>query len=137
MSHHYSPHTLELIATNTPASWMASTEVEPPVFDPVTQSCIFQGGAWVVADVEPPAPPVPEVVSMRQARIALLAAGFLDAVERAVASMPGIEGDVARIEWEYSQEVRRSSPLIKGLAPALGMTQAQVDGLFIAAAAIS
>ena len=133
MSHHYSPHTLELIATNTPASWMASTEVEPPVFDPVTQSCIFQGGAWVVADVVPPAPVVPEMVSMRQARIALLLSGHLASVTAAISGMPGMEGDVARVEWEYAQEVRRDSPLIVALAPVLGLSQEQLDGLFVQA----
>jgi hypothetical protein len=136
MSHYYSPHTLELIATTTPADWMASTDVVPPVFDPATQSCVFQGGAWVVADVVPPAPAVPEVVSMRQARIALLAAGHLAAVTAAVAAMPGIEGDVARIEWEYAQDVRRDSPLIGSLAPAVGLSSEQVDALFLAAAAV-
>jgi hypothetical protein len=133
MSHYYSPHTLELIATNTPASWMASTEVEPPVFDPVTQSCIFQGGAWVVADVVPPAPVVPEMVSMRQARIALLLSGHLASVTAAISGMPGMEGDVARVEWEYAQEVRRDSPLIVALAPVLGLSQEQLDGLFVQA----
>lgn len=133
--HYYSPHTLELIATTTPADWMASTDVVPPVFNPATQSCVFQDGAWVVADVVPPAEPVPQAVTMRQARIALLAAGYLAAVTAAVAAMPGIEGDVARIEWEYAQDVRRDSPLIAALAPALGMSGEQVDALFVAAAA--
>lgn len=136
MSHYYSPHTLELIATTTPADWMASTDVVPPVFDPATQSCLFQGGAWVMADVVPPAPAVPEVVSMRQARIALLAAGHLAAVTAAIAAMPGIEGDVARIEWEYAQDVRRDSPLIGALAPAVGLSSEQVDALFLAAAGV-
>jgi hypothetical protein len=131
--YYYSPNTLEIINTTTPSDWMASTEVEPPVFDPVTQSCMFQNGAWVVADVVPPAPPVPEVVSMRQARIALLAAGHLAAVTAAIAAMPGIEGDVARIEWEYAQDVRRDSPLIGALAPVLGLSQEQLDGLFVQA----
>jgi hypothetical protein len=131
--YYYSPHTLEIINTTTPSDWMATTEVEPPVIDPTTQSCIFQGGAWVVADVVPPAPPVPEVVSMRQARIALLAAGHLAAVTAAIAAMPSIEGDVARIEWEYAQDVRRDSPLIGALAPVLGLSQEQLDGLFVQA----
>lgn len=136
MTHYYSPHTLEHIATSTPAAWMASTPLAPPTFNAATQSCLYQDGAWVVSDVLPHVPPVPEVVSMRQARIALLAAGHLSAVTTAVASMPGIEGDVARIEWEYAQEVRRDSPLLAALAPALGMTGAQVDALFVAAAAL-
>ena len=80
--------------------------------------------------------PVPEVVTMRQARLALLGAGLLAQVNTAVANMPGAEGDAARIEWEYAQEVRRDSPLTAGLSAALGLTDAQLNNLFTAAGAL-
>lgn len=92
----------------------------------------------IVDYVEPPvAPepiPVPQTVSMRQARLALLKAGKLNAVNTAIANMAGIEGEAARIEWEFSSEVRRSQPLVIALTPALGMTSEQLDQLFITAA---
>jgi len=89
-------------------------------------------------DAQPPALPeyvpvvvaVPEVVTMRQARLALLGAGLLAQVNTAVANMPGAEGDAARIEWEYAQEVRRDSPLVAALSAAFGWTGAQLDDLF-------
>lgn len=89
-------------------------------------------------DAQPPAFPeyvpevvaVPEVVTMRQARLALLGAGLLAQVNTAVANMPGAEGDAARIEWEYAQEVRRDSPLVAALSAAFGWTSAQLDDLF-------
>ena len=89
-------------------------------------------------DAQPPALPeyvpavvaVPEVVTMRQARLALLGAGPLAQVNTAVANMPGAEGDAARIEWEYAQEVRRDSPLVAALSAAFGWTGAQLDDLF-------
>lgn len=89
-------------------------------------------------DAQPPALPeyvpvvvaVPEVVTMRQARLALLGAGLLAQVNTAVANMPGAEGDAARIEWEYAQEVRRDSPLVVALSEILGLTSAQLDDLF-------
>ena len=89
-------------------------------------------------DAQPPALPeyvpevvaVPEVVTMRQARLALLGAGLLAQVNTAVANMPGTEGDAARIEWEYAQEVRRDSPLAAALSAAFGWTSAQLDDLF-------
>ena len=89
-------------------------------------------------DAQPPALPdyvpvvvaVPEVVTMRQARLALLGAGLLAQVNTAVANMPGAEGDAARIEWEYAQEVRRDSPLVAALSAAFGWTSAQLDDLF-------
>ena len=80
--------------------------------------------------------PIPKVISMRQARLALLGAGLLPGVDAAIAAMPGTDGDAARIEWEYAQEVRRDSPLLAGMIAALGLTSEQVDGLFVAAAAL-
>lgn len=78
--------------------------------------------------------PVPEVVTMRQARLALLAAGLLAQVDMAIASMPGTEGEAARIEWEYAQEVRRDWPVVVAIGDALGLGDAQLDALFRAAA---
>lgn len=95
-------------------------------------------------DAQPPALPeyvpavvaVPEVVTMRQARLALLGAGLLAQVNTAVANMPGTEGDAARIEWEYAQEVHRDSPLVATLSVALGLTDETLDNLFKVAAGV-
>lgn len=90
----------------------------------------------MIADIEskivpyvPPPPVVPTVVSMRQARLALYGAGLLDDVEAAVASSTK---DV-QIEWEFSSELRRDWPTLVLLAGALGLTEAQLDALFIQA----
>lgn len=92
-------------------------------------------------DAQPPTLPeyvpavvaVPEFVTMRQARLALLGAGLLAQVNTAVESMPGAEGDAARIEWEYAQEVRRDSPLVAALSAAFGWTSTQLDDMFVSA----
>ena len=78
----------------------------------------------------------PSMVTMRQARLALLGAGLLPAVDAAVAAMLGTEGDAARIEWEYATTVERQSALVSGLSGALGLSDAQLDGLFAVAAGI-
>ncbi len=83
-------------------------------------------------DDPPPAPTVPQSVSMRQARLALLGAGLLDDVEAAVASSTK---DV-QIEWEFSSELRRDWPTLVLLAGALGLTDAQLDALFAQAATL-
>lgn len=75
-------------------------------------------------------------VTMRQARLALLGAGKLPAVNAAIAAMQGAQGEAARIEWEYSQEVQRDRGLVSALGSQLGMTEEQLDALFTAAAAI-
>ncbi len=84
----------------------------------------------------PPPSDVPQAVTMRQARLALLGAGLLSQVNAAIASMPGAEGEAARIEWEYAQEVQRHNGFVSLLAPALGLTEAQLDELFTTAATL-
>lgn len=132
----YSPDTGELIRTDNPADWMGTTLVAPPEFDPATAGCFWRGDHWEIVPGEVPSDPVPKVVTMRQARLALLGAGLLAQVNTAVANMPGTEGDAARIEWEYAQEVRRDSPLVAGLSAALGLTDEALDNLYKAAAGL-
>jgi len=78
----------------------------------------------------PPPSKVPQVVTMRQARLALLNATLLQAVIDAVDAIPGTQGNAAKIEWEYAQEVRRDSMLVAYIATALSLTDAQLDELF-------
>ena len=75
---------------------------------------------------------VPTQVTMRQARLALLAAGLLDDVEGAISTA----GPAAKIEWEYAQEVQRNWGLVPAMATALGIADLQLDELFIAAATL-
>lgn len=83
----------------------------------------------------PPAPiPVPQAVTMRQARQALLAAGYLSQVDAALAALPSPQKESAQIDWEYATEVRRESDLVKSLGAAIGLDAAALDALFIAAA---
>lgn len=79
---------------------------------------------------------VPTEVTMRQARLALRAAGKLAAVAAAIEAMPSPTKEDAQIEWEYSNTLRRDHPLVAALGPALSLTSEQLDGLFITAAGL-
>jgi hypothetical protein len=97
--------------------------------------------AWVDAgntpnDPPPPAVSVPTSVTMRQARLALLGAGALDAVTSAIDALQGQQGDAARIEWEFAATVERNSPIVAMLAAAVGLDDAALDDLFTVAAAL-
>lgn len=76
--------------------------------------------------------PIPTVVTMRQARLALLAAGLLPTVNSAVAAAD----DATKITWEFSSEVQRNNALIETLAAALMLTEDQLDDLFTLAASL-
>ena len=79
---------------------------------------------------------VPLAVTMRQARLALLGAGKLSQVATAIAALPEPARTAAQIEWEYSNEVQRQNGIVSQLGPALGLTSAEIDALFVAAAAL-
>lgn len=97
-------------------------------------------GGWSYAGGDVVAPevvaPVPAEVTMRQARLALLAAGKLAAVEAAIDAMAEPTRTGARIEWEYSNALQRDNALVAALGPALGLSTNDIDNLFRAAAAI-
>jgi len=95
------------------------------------------GGVTVTALHVPVALPAPvATVTRRQALRALNDAGLLNSVENAINAMTGPAGVAARIDWDNATEFRRDFPLLAQLASALGLTSAQVDALFAAAAAI-
>lgn len=76
---------------------------------------------------------VPQEVTMRQARLALLGAGMLANVESAIDALPEPPRTAARIEWDHSNTVQRYNTFVIQLGGLLGLTSQQLDELFIAA----
>ena len=86
---------------------------------------------------DPIIPAVPQSVTMRQARLALLHAGLLDDVDAAIAAIPDpAQRKAAEIEWEYANTVERQSAFVQQLAAGLGLSAEQMDDLFVQAAAL-
>jgi hypothetical protein len=77
----------------------------------------------------PPPPPIPQSVTRAQAKLALNAAGLLSGAEAAIANA----GAEAQIYWADASVFERAHPLIASIGGALGLSEAQIDDLFIAA----
>lgn len=73
--------------------------------------------------------PIPASVSMRQARLQLLALGLLTTVNEAIAAM----SEQARIDWEYATDIQWANPLVEALAGLLGWADSDKVSYFIAA----
>lgn len=73
---------------------------------------------------------VPEVVTRRQARRALLEYGFLEQVEPTINAMASPDREVALIEWQDATEFRRDHFLIAQIGTAFGLTESDIDDLF-------
>ena len=77
------------------------------------------------------------VVTRRQARLVLLQQGLLDDVEAAINA---IEDETTRrevqIEWEYAMDIRRDWPALQLVTQQLGITEEQLDQMFLLASEI-
>lgn len=91
-------------------------------------------GGGVPDPAPAPTPFVPPIVTRFQACAALLGAGLLDSVEAAM-SDPATPR-LALLAWTTAQEFRRNSPLVTQLGESLGLDDAALDSLFIAAGSI-
>ena len=89
------------------------------------------------ADLTVTPPVVPQTLSRAQAKLALLGAGLLGAVQPAIDAVPDATMRAAmQIEWDDRLTFERSNPTLIALATGLGMTSEQLDQLFIAGATL-
>ena len=112
-----------------PLHWIAApdgTTTDGHAYDPTIKAIIAY-----TPEQEPEA--IPTEVTMRQARLALLAAGKLAQVDAAIASMPEPQHTAAKIEWEYGNALQRNNPFVAQLGAALGLDDAGIDALFVEA----
>jgi len=83
--------------------------------------------------IPPPVDPnsVPATITRTQARLVLHRAGLLDTVLQIIEA-GGVEAQI----WYEANEWNRASPVLAGMAQAMGFTDEQVDNLFRVAGAI-
>lgn len=82
-----------------------------------------------------PPPPIPSTVTRFQALATLAAGGWLDVVHTYIDNLP--RTDITRLAFENATDWERTSPTVNALAQMLGLSDAQVDDLFTAAAQVS
>lgn len=91
---------------------------------------------WVVTNYTPEEKRQRMKVTMRQARLALLQQNLLTGVEAAINLMPEPDKSQVSIEWEYASTVERTSPWMTTMGQALGLTDNQLDDLFVLAGSL-
>lgn len=91
-------------------------------------------GVWtqVHALEDAPPPPVPDRVTARQFKLALLSAGLLDDVEAWIAT----QSRAVQIAFEASGTFVRDEPMMQSGFAALGFSEGQIDAFFTAASAL-
>ena len=84
--------------------------------------------------VAPPTP-IPSTVTRFQALAVLAAGGYLPTIRTYIATLG--EDDITRLAWENAADWERTSPTLAALATMLGLTDTEVDDLFVAASQVS
>lgn len=80
---------------------------------------------------------VPQEVTPRQMRVALIMSGISTAnIEAMISALPEPDQSIVRTTWEYSTAFERENPILNSMASNLGLTQSDVDDLFILAATL-
>lgn len=126
MKHFYSPTQGYCVFDEAPiplGDWVEVLERPGPDY-------VWGGSEWAA-----PAPSVPESVTPWQAREALRLAGILGAVNSYIDALG--DASAAYVAWHYAERIRRNSPFFEAIGPALGLTEAQIDALFIQASGLS
>jgi hypothetical protein len=104
---------------------------------PAYQANAARSGVEAADPAPPPAPIVPESVAMWQAREILIDEGMMTPIMAFINGMADpVAKEKALSKLEYSNTVRRDDPLVLYVIPALGKTEAQIDAMFIRAAAL-
>lgn len=113
--------------------------------NPLIRQWLRDNPGFQIEPYIPPDPPTEDELrqrmrslTARQFRLGLVNADISPStVTAAIAGMPaGPDQDKAQIEWEYATTFNRTHPLIATVGTALGLSDAQIDALWVAAAAL-
>lgn len=76
--------------------------------------------------------PVPDFLTPRQMRLALIGHGItLTDVEAVINGLPEPAKTYAKVNWEYATSFDRGNEMLNQMAPYLGLTQEDLDLIFI------
>lgn len=106
---------------------------------PTLEDAVAALSLTAVPKPEAPAPAVrvPKEIANWRARAILTQDNLLASVEALIAGLPSPDGDAVRFAWAGGAPLARGGATVTALAGALGLTEAQVDDMFIRAAALT
>ena len=82
-------------------------------------------------DIPAPPPRVPREIANWRAKAVLSGLGLLDSASAALDALPEPARTVARLAWTGDAKLSRSSPAVAFIAASIGLSESQLDRLFI------
>ncbi len=125
--------TEEVHGENIPAEAIAITDEQWREFVDNPGFRKWENGTVVPYEPPPVEPPFPSTVTAAQAKIALHNAGLLEQVKAVVAAHPY---EIVRIWYGDANDWERGNAYVQALGVEIGLTDEQMDSLFIAASKI-
>lgn len=116
-------------AETLPAPYTITVRGKEEIFTPTAIPCrpdethYWDGSEWQKHTV-----PVPTQITKLQAYTVMSTLGYTEAFNAFMVQNP-----TAKIAWDLASMVERSNPLVSALASALGLSDADIDTVFIAA----
>lgn len=98
----------------------------------VFAAIIESGNVADYIEPEPLPEPIPQKLSRAQARAALIMAGLIDQVQPSIDAISDpLQRALAQNDWDNRLEFERDHPQLLAMAAALGLTDEDLDQLFI------
>ena len=133
--------TIDLELLTEEYGWLEFT-ADPDDIEEIGREVHAQALQGPVAPYQPPT--VEELralmpaLTRRQFKLGLLENGIsAQTVVQTIEAMPdGMDKEIARIEWDDATSFERLHPLVSSIGGSLGLTEAQIDTMWTAAAAL-
>lgn len=94
----------------------------------------FNGSQWLEVSKKVLFEAVPQSITVRQAREQLIRIGLLSKVQSEIDKITDIsQREIVQNYWEYSMDFKRDNDVLISLAYSLGLSDADIDNLFIEA----
>ena len=119
------------VVVNRVKATVKAAELNGWIVDNVAQIGWVKDGEGFVAP--PVIVDVPDSIGMDQARLVLHDEGLTEAVEAAIDALPPAQQKRVKIEWNTRQVVRRKRGLVNKVLKAVGLSNEEIDNLFILA----
>jgi len=116
-------------------TWAELTDVQAAEVEASTEPLyLFDGILHTRAQIRAMSPAAVVEVPLWRLRAAAKAAGIFESIEAVIAGLPDGPRYVAEEAWNHGNVLNSKSPVLQGLAKAVGLSEKEVEGLFRSAA---
>jgi len=120
------------IDNNDVDGWVFASEYSGNYVLPKWNGTEYYESATLEEIAEANKPIVPSTITARQLRLQLVLNGFdLNTIDLIIDSLPEPNKSIAKVSWEYATTFEREHQMLALIAQQLGITETELDTIFI------